>query len=67
MKLLDMAAWQSGGRLDGLIHHADHGSNYMAVVYMDRIQELGEVPSTGSVDDSFDNAMVEAINNLCKT
>ena len=27
MQALDMAAWQSGGRLDGLIHHADHGSN----------------------------------------
>lgn len=27
MQALDMAAWQSGSRLDGLIHHADHRSN----------------------------------------
>ncbi|WP_416779064.1 transposase [Microbacterium lacticum] len=27
MQALDMAAWNAGGRLDGLIHHADHGSN----------------------------------------
>ena len=29
--------------------------------------ELGAVPSTGTVGDSFDNAMAEAVNNLYKT
>nr|WP_157533884.1 IS3 family transposase [Microbacterium sp. oral taxon 186] len=67
MQALDMAAWSAGGRLDGLIHHADHGSNYTAMVYMERIVELGAVPSTGTVGDSFDNAMAEAVNNLYKT
>lgn len=67
MPALDMAAWQAGGRLDGLIHHADHGSNYTAMVYTDRIVELGAVPSTGTVGDSFDNAMAEAVNSLYKT
>ncbi|WP_374197653.1 IS3 family transposase [Microbacterium paraoxydans] len=67
MRALDMAAWNVGGRLDGLIHHADHGSNYTAMVYTDRIVELGAVPSTGTVGDSFDNAMAEAVNNLYKT
>ena len=33
---LDMAAWGADGPLDGLIHHADHGSNYMSMVYTDR-------------------------------
>ncbi|MCW4384190.1 IS3 family transposase [Salinibacterium sp. SYSU T00001] len=64
---LNMAAWGVGGRLDGLIHHADHGSNYMAMVYTDRIVELGAVPSTGTIGDSFDNAKAEAINNLYRT
>ncbi len=45
----------------------DHGSNYMAMVYTDRVVELGAVPSTGTVGDSFDNALAEAINNLYKT
>jgi len=54
MQAPDMAAWNVGGRLDGLIHHADHGSNYTAMVYTDRIVELGAVPSTGTVGDSFD-------------
>lgn len=30
MQALDMAAWQYGGDLDGVIHLADHGSNYTA-------------------------------------
>ncbi|HWV27916.1 MAG TPA: IS3 family transposase [Aeromicrobium sp.] len=67
LQALDMAAWDAGGRLDGLVHHADHGSNYLALVYTDRIAELGAKPSTGSVGDSFDNALAEAVNGLYKT
>lgn len=37
------------------------------MVYTERIVELGAVPSTGTVGDSFDNAMAEAVNNLYKT
>ncbi|WP_460771421.1 IS3 family transposase [Mariniluteicoccus flavus] len=67
MQALDMAAWDAGDDLTGLTHHSDHGSNYMAMVYTDRIVELGAVPSTGTVGDSFDCAMAEAVNNLYKT
>ena len=67
MQALEMAAWGAGGRLDWLIHHAGHGSNYTAMVYTDRTAELGAVPSTGTAGDSYDNAMAEAINNLYKT
>lgn len=42
-------------------------ANYMAMVYTDRIVELGAVPSSGTVGDSFNNAMAEAVNNLYKT
>ncbi len=63
---LEMAAWHHGGDLDGVIHHSDHGSNYMALVYTGRVQELGAIPSTGTVGDSFDNAMAEAVNALYK-
>ena len=31
-----------------------------------RIAELGATPSTGTVGDSFDNAMAEAVKGLCK-
>lgn len=67
LQALDMAAWDAGGDLTGLTHHSDHGSNYMAMVYTDRVVELGAIPSTGTVGDSYDNALAEAINNLYKT
>ena len=54
LQALDMAAWHADGRLDGLVHHADHGSNYLALAYTDRMTELGATPSTGSVGDSYD-------------
>jgi putative transposase len=53
LQALDMAAFDAGGDLTGLTHHSDHGSNYMALVYTDRIVELGAVPSTGTVGDSL--------------
>lgn len=37
LQALDMAAWNAGGDLTGLTHHSDHGSNYMAMVYTDRV------------------------------
>ena len=67
LQALDMAAWAAGGDLDGLTHHSDHGSNYMAMVYTDRIVELGAIFSTGTVGDSYDNALAEAVNGLYKT
>lgn len=36
-------------------------------IYTDRIIELGATPSTGTVGDSYDNALAEAINALYKT
>ncbi|MER3387601.1 MAG: IS3 family transposase [Microcella pacifica] len=54
LQALDMAAWDAGGDLAGLVHHADHGSNYLAAVFTERIVELGAKPSPGSVGDSYD-------------
>lgn len=67
LQALNMAAWDADGDLGQLTHHSDHGSNYMALVYTDRIVELGATPSTGTVGDSFDNALAEAVNGLYKT
>jgi transposase InsO family protein len=67
LQALDMAAFTAAGDLTGLTHHSDHGSNYMSLVYTDRIVELGATPSTGTVGDSYDNALAEAINALYKT
>ena len=50
LQALEMAAWNVGGDLTGLTHHSDHGSNYMSLVYTDRVVELGAVGSTGNAD-----------------
>lgn len=41
---LNMAAWGARGSLDDLVHHADHGSNYLSVVYTDRINDAWRDP-----------------------
>ena len=53
--------------LGGLICHHDAGSHYTSVAYTDRVDELGGLPSIGTVGDSYDNALAEAVNALFKT
>ncbi|MDO5099394.1 MAG: DDE-type integrase/transposase/recombinase [Corynebacterium sp.] len=46
----------------GLIHHADHGAQYVSIVYNERLKECGIAASTGTVGDSYDNALAENVN-----
>jgi putative transposase len=65
---LNMAAWTRRGRdLAGLICHSDAGSQYTAITYTDRLDEIGAAPSIGTVADSFDNALAETTIGLFKT
>lgn len=66
LQALEMVTWQLGGDLDGLVHHSDHGLNYMSMVYTRRVAELGAAPSTGTVGDSYDNSMAEALLCRCR-
>ena len=59
---LEMARWSRGTRLEGLVAHSDAGSQFTSIRYGERLTEIGAVPSIGSVGDSFDNALAEAIN-----
>jgi transposase InsO family protein len=52
---------------DGLIHHSDRGSQYLAIRYTDRLAEAGIELSVGSVGDSYDNALAETVIGLYKT
>ena len=45
---------------------SDHGSQYLALRYTDRLAEAGVQPSVGSVGDRHDNALAETINGLFK-
>jgi len=42
-----------------LIHHADQGTQYTALDFTNRLEDLGLVPSYGSVGDAYDNAAME--------
>jgi putative transposase len=64
---LEMAIWRRHGGLDGLVHHSDRGSQYLAIHYTERLAEAGAVTSVGSRGDSFDNALAETIIGLYKT
>jgi putative transposase len=64
---LEMARWSRGTYLEGLVAHSDAGSQFTAVRYGERLADLGATPSIGSVGDSYDNALAEAVNGLYKT
>jgi len=53
--------------LDGLIHHSDHGTQYLSMRYTGRLAETGIAPSVGSVGDAYDNALAESVIGLFKT
>ncbi len=53
--------------LSQLVHHSDHGVQYLSIHYTERLVEAGIEPSVGSVGDSYDNALAETIFGLFKT
>jgi putative transposase len=55
---LDMALAQR--RPTGVIHHSDRGCQYTSYAFGKRCQEMGVMPSMGSVGDAYDNAMAES-------
>lgn len=67
---LAMAVWQRDHQghpiADGLVHHSDKGSQYTSIRFGESLICNGILPSTGSVGDSYDNALMECINGLYK-
>jgi putative transposase len=53
--------------LRGVIAHSDAGSQYVSVIYTERLAEIHALPSIGSIGDSYDNALAESVNGLYKT
>ncbi len=52
---------------DRLVHHSDHGVQYLSIRYTARLAEAGIEPSVGSKGDSYDNALAESVIGLFKT
>ena len=70
---LEMALWTReraghapNGRLDGLVHHSDAGSQYVSIRYSERLTDAGAIASIGTVGDSYDNAQAESLIGLYK-
>ena len=57
----------SRGGADGLIRHGDHGTQCTGTVYTTGVMEYGMLPSTGTVGDSYDNAMAESADGVYRT
>ncbi|WP_263632732.1 IS3 family transposase, partial [Streptomyces sp. 8L] len=65
---LEMALWrQKIKKGSDLVHHSDRGSQYVSIRYTERLADVGASASVGSVADSYDNAMAEALNGTFKT
>lgn len=67
LEALEQAIQSARGNLEGLVHHSDHGSQYVSIVYNDKLADHGIIPSTGSIGDSYDNALAETVNGLYKS
>jgi len=63
---LEQALW-ARSQTRGVVHHSDHGCQYLSIRYTERLAEAGVEPSVGSVGDSYDNALAESIIGLYKT
>lgn len=58
---LDMAIWRRRPQPgSGLVHHADHGTQYTSWAFGQRLRSAGLLGSMGSVGDALDNALVES-------
>jgi putative transposase len=52
--------------IKGCIHHSDHGVQYLSASYINKLNDLGMLPSMGEVGNSYDNAHAESLNKTIK-
>jgi putative transposase len=45
-----------------LVHHSDHGSQYVALIFGQHLRKAGIAQSMGSVGDCYDNAVCESFH-----
>ena len=53
-------------KLEGLIHHSDHGVQYTAYAYQDQLNDFLMKASMGEVGNCYDNAVAERVNGILK-
>ncbi len=66
-RALEQAVAQANGaNLSGLIHHSDHGVQYTAWPYRERLREMEMLSSMGEVGNCYENALAERVNGILK-
>lgn len=63
---IEMARWSRGNTSPGVTCHSDAGSHSTSIHYGERLAETGAALSIGSIDDSYDNALAETVNDYFK-
>jgi len=66
---LEQAIWtrqRFDQSVEHVVAHSDRGSQYTSIRYTERLAEAGIAAYVGSVGDSYDNALAEAVNSLYK-
>jgi transposase InsO family protein len=67
LRALDNAIGNTSEKdLENLIHHSDHGVQYTALPYQDRMQKVSIKASMGEVGNCYDNALAERVNGILK-
>ncbi|MBF0695866.1 DDE-type integrase/transposase/recombinase [Actinomyces bowdenii] len=68
---LEHAIWQRKERqrtsIKGVVHHWDHGTQYLSIRYSQRLAQEQIQASTGAVGSSYDNAAAEAPGQVLQT
>ncbi len=66
LRALNQALPQRPGSLAGLVHHSDHGVQYTAHTYRNRLAEHQIRSSMGEVGNCYENALAERMNGILK-
>lgn len=67
LRALNQAIGQTDDKyLKGLIHHSDHGVQYTAWPYRDRLESVGMRSSMGEVGNCYENPLAERMNGILK-
>ena len=67
VEAIKKALREAGGKVEGLIHHSDHGIQYISRDYTEVIETNGMIPSMGEVGNAYDNAYAERVIGILKS
>jgi len=66
VEAMEKAIKEARGDTKGLIHHSDHGIQYVSKEYTQVIEKNGMISSMGEVGNAYDNAYAERVIGILK-